>query len=106
LLEEENKERKTKATTNIKTLKIEYLHYRKEIKIQNDQISQRHLDKVVLVTGGAGSIRSEILRKVSSYNPSTVIGVDQAETPLNDIKLEMKEKFPNIEYLFYLADIS
>ncbi|WP_406649384.1 polysaccharide biosynthesis protein [Ornithobacterium rhinotracheale] len=106
LLEEENKDGKTKATPNFKTLQIEDLLYRKEIKIQNDQISQRHLDKVVLVTGGAGSIGSEILRKVSSYNPSKVIVVDQAETPLNDIKLEMKEKFPNIEYLFYLADIS
>ncbi|MGP2569361.1 polysaccharide biosynthesis protein [Ornithobacterium rhinotracheale] len=106
LLEEENKDGKTKATPNFKTLQIEDLLYRKEIKIQNDQISQRHLDKVVLVTGGAGSIGSEILRKVSSYNPSKIIVVDQAETPLNDIKLEMKEKFPNIEYLFYLADIS
>lgn len=106
LLEEENKDGKTKATPNFKTLQIEDLLYRKEIKIQNDQISQRHLDKVVLVTGGAGSIGSEILRKVSSYNPSKVIVVDQAEPPLNDIKLEMKEKFPNIEYLFYLADIS
>ncbi|MGV4529543.1 polysaccharide biosynthesis protein [Ornithobacterium rhinotracheale] len=91
---------------NIKALQIEDLLYRKEIKIENSEISQRHLGKVVLVTGGAGSIGSEIVRKVSTYKPSKVIVVDQAETPLNDIKLEMKKKHPEIEYLFYLADVS
>ncbi|MRJ07515.1 polysaccharide biosynthesis protein [Ornithobacterium rhinotracheale] len=106
LLEQEKGEQSAKIAPNIKTLQIEDLLYRKEIKIENSEISQRHLGKVVLVTGGAGSIGSEIVRKVSSYHPSKVIVVDQAETPLNDIKLEMQEKFPHIDYLFYLADVS
>ncbi|MGQ3596627.1 polysaccharide biosynthesis protein [Ornithobacterium rhinotracheale] len=106
LLENDFDKKSQAIAPNIKALQIEDLLYRKEIKIENSEIGQRHLGKVVLVTGGAGSIGSEIVRKVSTYKPSKVIVVDQAETPLNDIKLEMKEKFPNIEYLFYLADIS
>lgn len=106
LLENDFDKKSQAIAPNIKALQIEDLLYRKEIKIENSEISQRHLGKVVLVTGGAGSIGSEIVRKVSTYKPSKVIVVDQAETPLNDIKLEMKKKHPEIEYLFYLADVS
>ena len=104
LLQEDNKVKK--ISPEIKSLQIEDLLYREEIKIENDEISKRHLNKVVLVTGGAGSIGSEIVRKVSLFKPSKIIVVDQAETPLNDIKLEMEAKHPEIEYLFHLADVS
>ena len=102
----EEKEVAKNISPEIKSLQIEDLLYRDEIKIENEEISKRHLNKVVLVTGGAGSIGSEIVRKVSLFKPSKVIVVDQAETPLNDIKLEMEAKHPEIEYIFHLANVS
>jgi FlaA1/EpsC-like NDP-sugar epimerase len=57
------------------------------------------------VTGGAGSIGSEIVRQVAQFNPSLIVVLDQAETPLYDIELEMKNKFPHIMFKFVLADV-
>ncbi|CEN33960.1 polysaccharide biosynthesis protein [Capnocytophaga cynodegmi] len=99
---------KLRPDENIKIhqVQIEDLLNRKPIVIQNDEVKKRHLQKNVLVTGGAGSIGSEIVRQVASFNPSLVVVLDQAETPLYDIELEMKEKFPNTKFKFVLADIS
>ncbi|MFK8297256.1 polysaccharide biosynthesis protein [Capnocytophaga cynodegmi] len=99
---------KLRPDENIKIhqVQIEDLLNRKPIVIQNDEVKKRHFQKNVLVTGGAGSIGSEIVRQVASFNPSLLVVLDQAETPLYDIELEMKEKFPNTKFKFVLADIS
>ncbi|MFC5871287.1 NDP-sugar epimerase, includes UDP-GlcNAc-inverting 4,6-dehydratase FlaA1 and capsular polysaccharide biosynthesis protein EpsC [Chryseobacterium arachidis] len=91
---------------SIRNLQIEDLLNRKPIKIQNEEIKSRHFNKTILVTGGAGSIGSEIVRQVAQFNPSLIVVLDQAETPLYDIELEMKEKFPHIRFKFVLADVS
>lgn len=91
---------------SIKNLQIEDLLNRKPIKIQNEKIQSRHFDKTVLVTGGAGSIGSEIVRQVALVNPSLIVVLDQAETPLYEIELEMREKFPHIAFKFVLGDVS
>lgn len=91
---------------NIKSLEIEDLLYREQISIENQEISKRHLGKNVLVTGGAGSIGSEIVRKVAQFKPNLIVVLDQAETPLNDIKIEMERAFPEIQFIFHLADVS
>ncbi|KPH13688.1 nucleoside-diphosphate sugar epimerase/dehydratase [Chryseobacterium sp. ERMR1:04] len=91
---------------SIKNLQIEDLLNRRPIKIENEEVKSRHYDKNVLVTGGAGSIGSEIVRQVAQFNPSLIVVLDQAETPLYDIELEMKEKFPHIRFKFVLADVS
>lgn len=91
---------------SIRNLQIEDLLNRKPIKIQNEKVKSRHFDKTVLVTGGAGSIGSEIVRQVSHFNPSLIVVLDQAETPLYEIELEMKEKFPHIAFKFVLGDVS
>ncbi|MET3536392.1 polysaccharide biosynthesis protein [Chryseobacterium limigenitum] len=91
---------------SIKNLQIEDLLNRKPIKIENEEVKSRHYNKNVLVTGGAGSIGSEIVRQVAQFNPSLIVVLDQAETPLYDIELEMKEKFPHIRFKFVLADVS
>ena len=62
--------------------------------------------KRVLITGAAGSIGSEIMRQVAVFNPYQLILVDQAETPLNDIRLELKSKWSNLEAPTLVADIS
>ncbi|MFZ4930018.1 polysaccharide biosynthesis protein [Chryseobacterium sp. Mn2064] len=90
----------------IRNLQIEDLLNRKPIKIQNEKVRSRHSEKTVLVTGGAGSIGSEIVRQVALFNPSLIVVLDQAETPLYDIELEMREKFPHIAFKFVLGDVS
>ena len=91
---------------SIKTLQIEDLLNRKPITIVNDDLKIRHLEKSVLITGGAGSIGSEIVRQVATLNPSLIVVLDQAETPLYEIEMEMRSKFPYINFKFILADIS
>ena len=92
--------------SSIKNLQIEDLLNRKPIKIENEEVKKRHHAKTILVTGGAGSIGSEIVRQVAQFNPLQIVVLDQAETPLYEVELEMKEKFPNINFKFILADIS
>ena len=94
LVEEFNPE---KIHTNIRSFQIEDLLNREPICIENEEVRLIHENKSVLVTGGAGSIGSEIVRKVASYHPSKLVVVDQAETPLHEIQLEMNEKFPEID---------
>lgn len=91
---------------SIRNLQIEDLLNRKPIKIESEEVKSRHYGKAVLVTGGAGSIGSEIIRQVAQFTPSLIVVLDQAETPLYDIELEMKEKFPHIRFKFVLADVS
>jgi FlaA1/EpsC-like NDP-sugar epimerase len=89
----------------IKDLKIEDLLQRKPIQIDNTSISEDLQGKRVLVTGAAGSIGSEIVNQVLSYNPAMVILCDQAESPLHDMKLEVEEKFPDVTTKIFIADI-
>ena len=95
-----------KIEANIRNLQIEDLLDREPISIQNEEVMRRHFEKAVLVTGGAGSIGSEIVRQVAQFKPSLMVVLDQAETPLHEIQLEMEEKYPDINFRFILGDIS
>ena len=95
-----------KIEANIRNLQIEDLLDREPISIQNEEVMKRHFEKAVLVTGGAGSIGSEIVRQVAQFKPSLIVVLDQAETPLHEIQLEMEEKYPDINFRFILGDIS
>lgn len=100
---------KLRTTDNanfIKAVQIEDLLNRKPIKLDNGEVEKRHLNKQILVTGGAGSIGSEIVNQVAKYNPSLIVIIDQAETPLYDQELALKENYPHIDFKFVLADIS
>lgn len=92
--------------TNIRTLQIEDLLNRRPIKIENEEVKSRLFGNAVLVTGGAGSIGSEIVRQVAQYKPKVLVVVDQAETPLYEIELEIKKDFPEVKTQFILADIT
>ncbi|MDQ3073629.1 MAG: polysaccharide biosynthesis protein, partial [Bacteroidota bacterium] len=87
-------------------LKIEDLLQRPPIVIENSRISSDLSGKRVLVTGGAGSIGSEIVRQVLSYNPEMVIICDQAETPLHDLQLEIEENYPDANLKICMGDIA
>ena len=83
----------------LKSIKIEDLLERAEIKMNKDGIRKNLLNKTILVTGAAGSIGSEIVRQITNYLPKKIILFDIAETPLYDIELEIREslKFNDIE---------
>lgn len=98
--------RENEGEMSIRNLQIEDLLNRKPIVIENEEVKKRHYHKTVLVTGGAGSIGSEIVRQVAQFAPQTIVVLDQAETPLYDIELEMKASFPDVDFRFILADIS
>ncbi|SKB87444.1 NDP-sugar epimerase, includes UDP-GlcNAc-inverting 4,6-dehydratase FlaA1 and capsular polysaccharide biosynthesis protein EpsC [Soonwooa buanensis] len=100
---------KLRSTDNanfIKTVQIEDLLNRKPIRLDNEEVKKRHFNREVLITGGAGSIGSEIINQVAKYSPSLVVVVDQAETPLYEVELQLREKFPHVKFVFVLADIS
>lgn len=91
---------------SIKNLQIEDLLNRRPIVIENEEVKSRHHGKTILITGGAGSIGSGIVRQVSEFNPELIVILDQAETPLYEIEMEMRDRYPHIQFKFVLADIS
>ncbi|MBA5791234.1 polysaccharide biosynthesis protein [Flavobacterium sp. xlx-214] len=94
-----------KVASNIRKIKIEDLLERKPIQINNLQISDQIKDKVVLVSGAAGSIGSEIVWQVASFNPKKLILLDQAETPLHHITLEISKCNTTAEIISIIADV-
>ena len=98
--------RPEKEGFNLHNIQIEDLLGRKQIVLDNEEVRQKHYHKSILVTGGAGSIGSELVRQIATFTPALVVVLDQAETPLYDIELELKETFPNIAFEFVLADIT
>lgn len=77
------------STSQIQDIKIEDLLGRQPITLSNENVSREICDKVVLVTGAAGSIGSEICRQAMLYHPKQLIMLDQAESPLYDFQFEM-----------------
>ena len=77
------------STSQIQDIKIEDLLGRQPITLSNENVSREICNKVVLVTGAAGSIGSEICRQAMLYQPKQLIMLDQAESPLYDFQFEM-----------------
>ena len=90
----------------IKQVQIEDLLMRDPIEIDMAAIGGLLQGRKILITGAAGSIGSEIMRQVASFNPYQLILVDQAETPLHDIRLELKRNWRDIAAPTLVADIS
>jgi len=90
----------------LKVLQIEDLLQRDTIQIDMQKIASHLEGKRVMITGAAGSIGSEIVRQVASFNPFDLILIDQAETPLHDIRLELQSKWMEIKAETIVADIS
>ncbi len=89
----------------IKKINIDDLLGRDVIKLDEKELFSQLSNKTVLITGAAGSIGSEIARQITSFSPKKIILLDQAETPLFHIDLEMQEKFKNANYEIVLGDI-
>ena len=93
------------SLNQIKSIKIEDLLQRKQIKLDEDKIRADVFRKRILVTGAAGSIGSEIVRQVIKYQPSKVILLDQAETPLFQMELELQQISKQVGVEIVIGDI-
>ena len=103
-LNEWNSSKITKS--QFKDIQIEDLLPRKQIEIDMHSIAASLEGKRVMITGAAGSIGSEIVRQVAAFNPCCLILIDQAETPLHSLRLELRNKWKEVKAHAILADIA
>lgn len=95
------------AMNQIHNVKIEDLLGREVIQMNNKRIGEEISGKVILVTGAAGSIGSEIVRQLIAYFPAKLVLVDQAESALYDLEYELAGKVPsNVQLIVNIADVS
>lgn len=90
---------------SIREIKIEDLLGRPEIKISMQEIISNFQGKTIMVTGGAGSIGSELCRQLASFGIGELILFDNAETPMHSIRLELEERFPNLKFRPIIGDV-
>ena len=91
--------------SNIRKVKIEDLLGRDEIVISMEAVMANFKDKVVMVTGAAGSIGSELCRQLAGFGVKKLVLFDNAETPMHNIRLELEEKFPELSFVPIIGDV-
>ena len=91
--------------TQLREVNIEDLLPRDKIEIDLEAVRKQLTDKRILITGAAGSIGSEIVRQVAQFAPERMVLIDQAETPLHDVRLMMARGWPDIESYTVVSDI-
>ena len=91
---------------HLQEVDIEDLLPRNKISVNMDAIGKLLTGKVILITGAAGSIGSEMVRQIAIYNPSEMVLIDQAETPMHEVRLTMERDFPNINALTIVTSIT
>jgi len=94
------------SLNQIKNIKIEDLLERPPIVLDKKRIQSDIKGRVVLISGAAGSIGSELVRQVARFNPKKIILFDQAETPLYDIDLELKETYHFFDFEIVIGSIT
>ncbi len=87
-------------------LQIEDLLERQAIETDDELITKDLKDKVILVTGGAGSIGSELVRQIARIAPKTLVVLDNSESSLHSIGLYLEKNFPDLNFRIYLADVT
>ncbi|MDD4712790.1 MAG: nucleoside-diphosphate sugar epimerase/dehydratase [Bacteroidales bacterium] len=89
----------------MKPIQFEDLLGRDEIKINMERIGVQTLGKVILITGAAGSIGSELVRQISQFKPKLLLLFDMAETPLHNLRLEMEKDYPDLNFITIIGDV-
>ena len=89
----------------IRQVKIEDLLGRPEIKISMDEIKQNFRDKVIMVTGAAGSIGSELCRQLATFGIKRLVLYDNAETPMHNLRLELEARFPQLDFVPIIGSV-
>ena len=95
----------TFSTKQIDKVKIEDLLGRKPIDLNQDKIASAISNQVVLVTGAAGSIGSGLVMQLLHFQPAKIILLDQAETPMYDLELKVRQRFPNQQIEIIIGDV-
>ena len=98
---DENKLQRSK----IREVKIEDLLGRQEIKISMDEIRANFKGKVVMVTGAAGSIGSELCRQLATFGIKQLVLYDNAETPMHNLRLELEQHYPRLDFIPIIGDV-
>ena len=91
--------------SSIREVNIEDLLGRDEIKISMKEIVENFNNKVVMVTGAAGSIGSELCRLLAAFGPRKLILFDNGETPMHNIRLELEERFKSLDFVPVIGDV-
>lgn len=86
-------------------IKIDDLLGRKPISLDEKKIKEELTNEVILVTGAAGSIGSGMVRQIAKYNPSKLVLLDQAESPLYDLQNELRSEFSGLDFEVVIGDI-
>jgi len=94
-----------KMNFQMKPIQFEDLLGREEISIDLDRIKEQVHNKVILITGAAGSIGSELVRQLAEFNPKLLLLFDLAETPLHNLRLELELKFQNLNFETVIGDV-
>ena len=94
------------ADMHIHEVSVEELLPRDEIRVDMKSLGEMLTGTTVFITGAAGSIGSEIVRQVAAYKPAHMILIDQAETPMHDVRLMMAKEFPDVQALTIVTSIS
>lgn len=89
----------------IESIQVEDLLERPAIKINTNNVEAILANQVVLVTGGAGSIGSEIVRQVASFKPQAIILMEIAESPLHDLTVDLLRKYPDLQFIPIISDV-
>ena len=94
-----------KIRYQMKPIQFEDLLGRDEIMIDMERIGLQTRDKVILITGAAGSIGSEIVRQLAQFKPKLLLVFDVAETPLHNLRLEMERNYPELKFVPIIGDV-
>ena len=89
----------------VEAIRIEDLLERPQIHVDTDNVHQILNKRVVLISGAAGSIGSELVRQVQKYEPQVTILMEVAESPLHDLVLDLENQFPKSRFIPVIADV-
>lgn len=92
-------------SSEIKKVNLEDLLQRTPIKLQREKLKSIYKGKVILVTGAAGSIGSDIVRQLIRFEPKQILMLDQAETPLHQLSLELEASHPQLYFNKIIANV-
>ena len=92
-------------STQLRNIKLEDLLGREEIKINTKEVFDFIQDKIVFVTGGGGSIGSELINQIAKYNPKRIINIEINENASYLMELELKRKYPYLDYKIEIASV-
>jgi len=94
-----------KVKLQMKPIQFEDLLGRDEIKIDMEKIAYQTRGKVILITGAAGSIGSELVRQLAQFEPKLLVLFDVAETPLHNLRLEIERSYPDLHFVPVIGDV-